>query len=261
MIALDFPFLLCRIGLIIIKFPLSARVHGHPAVPAPRRAHWRDVRGTFGGFAPFLIAAGLAGCAGGSPLSKSIPAPPTGSASAATPSHLSVITDRDRARLKDWRSTLMKAVADARTTDAEAVRVGGALFQPDAALDRPMPPAGEYACSVAKLGSGHPGLLHFVAYPGFRCALTAYPDGTAAFVKRTGSQRPVGTLYPADALHAVFLGTLQLSDERAVLPYGRDADRDLVARVERIGPARWRMIFPAPVYESIADVIELVPAG
>lgn len=155
----------------------------------------------------------------------------------------------------------MNAVADARTTDADSIEAGGVLFEPDAALDRPMPPTGQYACSVTKLGSGHPDLLHYVAYPAFRCSVTGYPDGSAAFVKQSGSQRPVGTLTPADPLHVVFLGTLQLSDERAVLPYGRDADRDLVARVERIGPARWRMIFPAPVYESLTDVIELVPAG
>lgn len=226
------------------------------------RAHTRlaDIRATFGGFAPVLIAA-LAGCAGSPPAGEEVPAATSaGSTMATSPSHLSVITERDRARLKDWRSTLLSAVADARTTDAGAVEAGGELFQPDAALDRPMPPAGEYSCSVTKLGSGRPGLLHFIAYPAFRCSVTSYPDGTAAFVKRTGSQRSVGTLYPADPLHAVFLGTLQLSDERAVLPYGRDADRDLVARVERIGPTRWRMVFPAPTYESLTDIMELVPA-
>ncbi len=226
-------------------------------VPGRVRAHARWA--SFGGFALVLTVAS-AGCAGGPPAGARVPVATTAEPMAATaPSHLSVITERDRARLKDWRSTLLGAVADARTTDGAAIDAGGVLFQPDAALDGPMPPAGEYSCSVTKLGSGHPGLLHFVAYPAFRCSVTGYPDGTAAFAKRTGSQRPVGTLYPADPLHAVFLGTLQLSDERAVLPYGRDADRDLVARVERIGPTRWRMIFPAPTYESITDVIDLVP--
>lgn len=242
-----------------------------PSPSLVREGCWRayarrvDVRATFGGVAPVLIApvliAALAGCAGGPSPRSDVPAAAVVQSFGTSPSHLSVITERDRARLKDWRSTLLAAVVDARTTDAGAVEAGGELFQPDAALDRPMPPPGEYSCSVTKLGSGHPGLLHFVAYPAFRCSVTSYPDGTAAFAKRTGSQRPVGTLYPADPLHAVFLGTLQLSDERAVLPYARDADRDLVARVERIGPTRWRMIFPAPVYESMTDVVELVPVG
>ena len=229
---------------------------------AAGRAHaqWRDFRGTFGGFPPILFAA-LAGCAGGPPpadrLADSADAPQSRTV---PPAYRAVITDRDRDRLRDWRATFVLALADARTTDAAAVEAGGALLRPDAALDRPMPPAGEYRCATTKLGSGHPGLLRYVAYPAFRCDVTAYPDGTAALVKRTGSQRPVGTLYPADPLHAVFLGTLQLSDERAVLAYGRDADRDLVARVERVGPARWRLVFPAPVYESLTDVLELVPA-
>ena len=31
--------------------------------------------------------------------------------------------------------------------------------------------------------------------------------------------------------------------------------------VERIGDNRWRLVLPAPAYESMLDVIELVPAG
>ena len=217
-----------------------------------------DVRVTIGGLA--WIGLGLlAGCAGGGATTMPSASAEIERVRTHDVAYRSIITERDRARLKDWRTTLLAAVADARTSDAGPVAAGGVLFQPDVALDRPMPPPGEYTCSVTKLGSGHADLLHFVAYPGFRCSVIGYPDGTAAFVKRTGSQRPVGTAYPADAIHAVFLGTLQLSDERAVLPYGRDADRDLVARVERIGPARWRMIFPAPVYESLTDIIELTP--
>ena len=30
--------------------------------------------------------------------------------------------------------------------------------------------------------------------------------------------------------------------------------------VERIGDNRWRLVLPAPAYESLLDVIELVPA-
>ena len=31
--------------------------------------------------------------------------------------------------------------------------------------------------------------------------------------------------------------------------------------VERIGPARWRLIMPRPAFESTMDVLELVPAS
>ena len=45
------------------------------------------------------------------------------------------------------------------------------------------------------------------------------------------------------------------------MQYGRDAERDLAGWVERVGPAQWRIILPAPRFESLTDVVELVPAG
>jgi hypothetical protein len=45
------------------------------------------------------------------------------------------------------------------------------------------------------------------------------------------------------------------------LPYGRDAERDMVGILERVGTARWRIAFPYPRWESLIDVIELVPKG
>ena len=198
----------------------------------------------------------LGACAAGS-AAEPVCAPAT----VGGPDYRALATTRDRDRLREWRPTLIGALADARTSDAGAVQSAGALLRPDAALGEPMPPAGEYDCSVTKLGSASPGLLHYVAYPAFRCSVIAHADGSAAFVKRTGSQRPVGTLYAGGDDHAVFLGTLQLGDERAVLPYGRDAERDLVARVERIGPARWRMVFPQPAFESLTDILDLTPAS
>lgn len=241
---------------------LLPRAYARTRAGAGTRALLRDFRVTFGGFPLFLalfLTLPLAACATTKP-DGSAGEPESGPATVTARDWRAIATDRDATRLRDWRPTLMAALADARTTDADKVVAAGDLLRPDAALDRPIPPAGDYDCLVTKLGSGHPGLLHYVAYPAFRCSVIAYPDGTAAFIKRTGSQRPVGTIYPAGPTHAVFLGTLQLSDERVVLPYGRDADRDLAARVERVGPARWRLLFPRPVYESIADVIELVPA-
>ena len=78
--------------------------------------------------------------------------------------------------------------------------------------------------------------------------------------KLTGSQRLVGTIYPHDTTRAVFLGTVALGDERNAMRYGRDATRDVAGWVERIGPARWRLIQPYPAFESTLDVLDLVPA-
>ena len=76
----------------------------------------------------------------------------------------------------------------------------------------------------------------------------------------TGSQRPVGVILDG-ARKSVFLGTLVLGDEKRAIDYGRDADRDMVGAVENIGDGRWRLILPYPRYQSVMDVIELVPGS
>ncbi|MEO7787102.1 MAG: DUF4893 domain-containing protein, partial [Sphingomicrobium sp.] len=79
------------------------------------------------------------------------------------------------------------------------------------------------------------------------------------FAKLNGSQRPVGLIFPGDAMRNVFLGTLMLGDESRAMQYGGDPDRDVAGYVERIGDRRWRLIIPHPAFESKIDVIELVP--
>jgi hypothetical protein len=59
----------------------------------------------------------------------------------------------------------------------------------------------------------------------------------------------------------VFLGTLMLGDERRAMEYGVDPNRDVAGFVERIGPNRWRLAMPRPHFESIVDVMELLPAS
>jgi len=59
----------------------------------------------------------------------------------------------------------------------------------------------------------------------------------------------------------VFLGTLVFADEQRALQYGQDQQRDVAGYIERIGPNRWRLIMPAPHFESQLDVMELVPQG
>ena len=64
---------------------------------------------------------------------------------------------------------------------------------------------------------------------------SAATAGLQRFAKLTGSQRPVGMIFPGDAMRQVFLGTLVLGDESRAMQYGRDRDRDLAGFVERIG--------------------------
>jgi len=167
-------------------------------------------------------------------------------------------TDNDRQRLRDWRTAFAKALVQAKATNSAEVAAEGRLLDPDAAIGGVPIPNGEYRCRTIKVGAKQEGLLNYIAYPAFRCRIEA--GAVQQFTKLTGSQRPVGIIYPADALRQVFLGTLVLGDETEAYQYGRDRDRDMAAWVERIDDKRWRMVFPYPHYESTLDIIELVPA-
>lgn len=167
-------------------------------------------------------------------------------------------TEDDRRRLRRWRDSWTEALASARSGGhADDVTREGTLLDPDAALPDPAPPPGDYDCRTVKVGSQND-LLPFVAYPAFRCRI-GNDNGRLTFTRLNGSQRPVGRLYPDLERRLVFLGTMQLGDERRAYQYGVDADRDMIGLLERIGPNRWRLAFPAPRFESLLDVIELTP--
>ena len=173
-----------------------------------------------------------------------------------------VATGADRERLREWRSAWLRALAKARAAGHGAEIAGeGALLVPDAALDHVDPPAGNYRCRVTKLGAKSEGLLDYIAYPAFACRIGEGAAGAEArdFVKLTGSQRPVGRLFPESDRRMIFLGTLQLGDERGTLRYGHDPDRAMAGILERVGERRWRLVFPYPRYESVVDVLELIP--
>jgi len=170
-----------------------------------------------------------------------------------------VATDYDRARLRDWRKSFADAVASARAAGHGAeIAKEGALLDPDAALGGGPIPNGSYACRVIKVGAKSPGMLDYVSYPSFACRIRQERD-LQVFAKMTGSQRQVGLIFPGDVIRQVFLGTLVLGDEREAMQYGQDKSRDVAGYIERIGPRHWRLIMPAPAFESKLDVIELVP--
>jgi hypothetical protein len=170
-----------------------------------------------------------------------------------------VVTDNDRERLRNWREAWVRALSRAsRAGHAAAVAAEGPLLQPDAALGGPGIPNGHYRCRMIKLGAKSNGLLDYVAYPAFDCRIQQERD-VQGFAKLTGSQRQVGLIFPGDQLRQVFLGTLVLGDEARAMQYGADRERDLAGHVERIGANRWRLVMPYPRFESLVDVLELVP--
>jgi hypothetical protein len=177
---------------------------------------------------------------------------------AATDWH-AVATGVDRERMRKWRTAWVRALTQARAAGHSAeVESEGVLLDPDAALKGATPPAGDYRCRVVKVGAKDEGMLAYVAYPFFDCRIGA--DGEAmGFIKLTGSQRPIGRLFPESDRRLIFLGALQLGDEQGILRYGHDRQRDMIGLLERIGERRWRLAFPYPAFESTLDVVELVP--
>jgi Domain of unknown function (DUF4893) len=170
-----------------------------------------------------------------------------------------VATDSDLERARKWRTAWVRSIAKARANGHSAeIDREGLLLDPDSGLRGAAPPAGDYRCRVIKIGAMSEGLLDYVAYPYFDCRVSA-GAGAMDFVKLTGSQRPVGRLFPDGERRMVFLGTLQLGDEHGVLRYGHDRQRDMIGLLERIGERRWRLAFPYPAFESTLDVMELVP--
>lgn len=167
------------------------------------------------------------------------------------------ITSQDRARLRNWREAWVLGLEQARAAgEGDTIAREGVLLDPDAGLENPALPDGDYACRTIKLGHKTAGQLAYVAYPAFRCRMAG-----DRFVKLSGSQRPEGHVWPFDPLRMIFLGAMALGDEPRALDYGRDADRDMLGVVERIGPKRWRLVLPQPTWESQIDVVELVPVA
>ncbi len=171
-----------------------------------------------------------------------------------------VATEDDRKRLREWRGDFARALQKARAAGhGAAIDAEGRLLMPDAALPGALP-NGNYRCRIIKLGARSDGLLDYIAYPGFACRVTQQ-GALQYFAKLSGSQRPMGRIYRGDAMRDVFLGVLMLGDEKWPMRYGSDPDRMLAGWVEQIEPQRWRIILPAPRFESLTDVIELVPQG
>jgi hypothetical protein len=173
-----------------------------------------------------------------------------------------VVTNDDRMRIGDWRTSFVSALDAARKAGhGSDIAREGALLEPDAALASPGIPNGIYRCRVIKLGTKpDTGSPAYLSDPSSLCRVKA-DRGLQRLNKFGGSQRYVGLIFPGDAVHEVFLGTLVLGDETNALQYGQDELRDVAGYVERIGPARWRILLPKPHFESQFDVMEMVPAG
>jgi hypothetical protein len=194
----------------------------------------------------------LAGCGGRSVQSAS--------AKPAVADWKRVITTADLNRLHNWRVAFVKGLDEAQASGQGAkIAHEGALLMPDAGLEDVALASGRYRCRVIKLGSVVAGVAAFTPYPAFDCLVNDEGE-VSSFAKIGGSQRPVGLMFD-DGNRKIFLGTMMFGDETRPLEYGRDATRDMAGAVQRIGDQRWRIILPYPRFESVMDVVELVPAS
>ncbi len=207
----------------------------------------------------FVLCAILTACGGRG--AKAVAAPGLSAAADRQGDWRQVATPADRARLRSWRGAWIDALAQVRAAGLMAqLDADPALFDPDRALPDPVPPSGAYRCRVTKLGANGTAMRALTAYPVVDCGVDA-TGGVVRMYKIGGGQRPVGTLYEDSSARTVFLGTMVIGDEHRALPYGKDGNRDLAGYVERIGTRRWRLVLPSPRFESLLDVVEIVPVG
>lgn len=175
----------------------------------------------------------------------------------------SVATADDRARLRDWRSAFVGGLAAARAAGhGSDLAREGTLLAPDSALPGAPIPDGDYRCRIIKLGAKIGGMLDYIAYPAYACRIDTRATVSGErrhFTKLTGSQRAMGVIFADSAMRQILLGTLVLGDEQRAMAYGVDQTRNVAGMIERIGPARWRLVMPRPHFESQIDVMELVP--
>jgi hypothetical protein len=170
-----------------------------------------------------------------------------------------VATEDDQKRLRDWRTDFTAALDAARRAGHGAeIDREGALLQPDAAQTGSVLAAGLYRCRVLKVGAKAPGDLPYAASGPLTCRVSQQ-GSIQRFAVVGGVQRELGRIFPADAVRQVFLGTLILPGESRAMQYGADENRDIAGYVERIGPQRWRLVMPAPHFDALLEVVELVP--
>ena len=172
-----------------------------------------------------------------------------------------VATPADRERLREWRDAWKIALPAARDAGAGGLLAReGVLFDPDRSLDDALPPAGAYRCRTFKLGRSGAGRRGFSVSAAGACRVSG--EGAARrFAVEEGSGRTAGALLAETAARGVFLGTALMPGEKRPMAYGRDVQRDAAGLVERVEPARWRLVLPYPRFESVLDVVEIVPAG
>ncbi|WP_419816746.1 DUF4893 domain-containing protein [Glacieibacterium sp.] len=169
------------------------------------------------------------------------------------------MTEPDRKRLAGLYHAWTTARAQVAAAGLAADWSGqGALTQGDAVTADPPPAPGIYSCRTLKLGSRVAGMPNWRAVGSYPCRIEASRDGLR-FTGEGGAQRTSGVLYP-DGERMIYLGAINLGNERGGFKYNADVDRNQVGVLHSLGPKRWRLELPFPLWESTLDLIEITPS-
>jgi hypothetical protein len=163
-----------------------------------------------------------------------------------------LLTAEDKARLQRFEATRTAAVSAARSAGAPAdVAVLDKVLSGKLLSVRSADLTGDWRCRTIKLGKS----AGLVVYGWFRCRIV--DDGAGwRLDKLTGSQRVSGRFYDDGETRMTFAGAISFGDEPRQA-YGRPGARNQVALAVRPGPARLRLEFPEPEFESAFDIMEL----
>lgn len=163
------------------------------------------------------------------------------------------LSGRDFSRLHSIDQSRIKGMAEAMLGENQSERVilkelyGMGIGTPKVV------PAGNYKCRTIKLG----GISSLVSYSFFDCRVSLVAD-QLHIEKLTGSQRFTGSLFVQDT-GVAYKGASHYGYEEP-RAYGQDVEHDQVGCLfDALGkPTSMILELPAPQFESLHDVIELV---
>ena len=164
-----------------------------------------------------------------------------------------LITKADQARLDRYDAVRTSAIDAARkggtTTDIRQLET--VLDKSNLAFGEDFNMVGNWRCRTIKLGKEPP----LTVYDWFKCRVT--DDGSGWMLEKiSGSQRTKGRFFTESDRRLTYLGVGYVAGDKPG-SYGAGPDSDEVGYAYRTGENAFRIEFPAPVRESLMDILEL----
>jgi hypothetical protein len=163
-----------------------------------------------------------------------------------------IVSERDRARIENWRLNLDQSVEVARQAPLSAwhgISTGDlSLMNSGAAVEFPLDRLrGRWRCRLIFGGSNHVSRNDW-----FHCGLF-FEDAAWRVEKRSGQHFFAGVLLPDPVLGTVFVGADWSSAKRS-LRYADDPDRNLVGVLRRVDDGLLRLMFSFEDYLQIVEI-------